>query len=97
MKAQNGECQRNKKQRCDSVNSSDTFVLTAAPFKIWDTLMQFHPHKKEILNMVRILNSLGANHNIIAATLGLQSWKTFYESCEWVEKDVKALVEGYGA
>jgi hypothetical protein len=72
-------------------------VLTAASFKIWDAIKQFHPHKKEILNVVRILNSIGANRNIIAATLGLQRWKTFYGGSEWTEEDVKGLLEGYSA
>lgn len=97
MRAQNRERQRNRKQRQDAENRSDPVVLTAAPFKIWDTLNQLHPHKKEILNVVRILNSLGANHNIIAAILGLQRWKTFYGSLEWTEEDVKGLLEGYRA
>jgi len=67
---------------------------TAASFKIWDAIKQFHPHKREILNVVRILSSLGVNRNIIAATLGLQRWKTFYGSCEWTETDVKNILEG---
>jgi hypothetical protein len=89
---QNRDRQRNRKQRPDAENRSDTVMLTAAPFKIWDTLKQFHPHKKEILNVVRILNSLGVNRNIIAATLG-----PFYGSLEWTEEDVKGLLEGYRA
>ena len=97
MKTQNRERQGNRKQRRDAENRSDAVMLTAAPFKIWDTLKQFHPHKKEILNVVRILNSLGVNRNIIAATLGLQRWKTFYGSLEWTEEDVKGLLEGYRA
>jgi hypothetical protein len=76
-------------------------VLTASPFKIWDTIKQFHPqfhpHKKEILNVAKILNNIGVNRNIIAATLGLQRWKTFYGGCEWTEEDVKNLLEGYRA
>jgi hypothetical protein len=72
-------------------------MLTAAPIKIWDTIKQFHPYKKEILNVVRILNSIGANRNIIAATLGLQRWKTFYGGWEWTEEDVKDILEGYRA
>jgi hypothetical protein len=82
---QNRDRQRNRKQRPDAENRSDTVMLTAAP------------HKKEILNVVRILNSLGVNRNIIAATLGLQRWKTFYGSLEWTEEDVKGLLEGYRA
>ena len=97
MKTQNRERQRNRKQRRGAGNRPDTVMLTAAPFKIWETIKQFHPHKKEILNVVRMLNNLGANHNIIAATLGLQSWKTLYGGCEWTEEDVKGLLEGYRA
>jgi hypothetical protein len=67
-------------------------VLTAAPFKIWDTIKQFHPHKKEILNVVGMLNRIGVNRNIIAATLGLQKWKTFYGVGEWTEEDVKDIL-----
>ena len=97
MKTQNRVRQRKRKQIQGAENRSDTDILTAAPFKIWETIKQFHPHKKEILNVVRMLNSLGANHNIIAATLGLQSWKTLYGGCEWTEEDVKGLLEGYRA
>jgi hypothetical protein len=43
------------------------------PIKIWDTISQFHPYKNEILNAVKILNSIGANCKIIAATLDLQN------------------------
>ncbi len=97
VKTQNRERQRKRKQRRGAENRSDTVMLTAAPFNIWDTIKQFHPHKKEILNVVRILNSIGLNRNIIAATLGLQRWKTFYGGREWTEEDVKGLLEGYRA
>jgi hypothetical protein len=90
VKTQNRE---QRKQRRGSENRSDTVVLTAASFKIWDTIKQFHPHKKEILNVVRMLNRIGVGRNIIAATLDLQRWKTFYGGCEWTEKDVKGLLE----
>ena len=97
MKTQNRERQRKRIQSRVVKDRSDTVMLTATPVKIWDTLKQFHPHKKEILNVVRILSSLGVNRNIIAATLGLQRWKTFYGSREWTEEDVKGLLEGYKA
>ena len=67
------------------------------PIKIWDTISQFHPYKNEILNAVKILNSIGANCKIIAATLDFQGWKTFYGGSEWTEEDVKGLLEGYSA
>ncbi len=97
MKTQNRERQRKRKERLSAENRSDTVVLTAAPFKIWDTIKQFHPHKKEILNVVRMLNRIGVNRNIIAATLDLQGWKTFFGGCEWSEEDVKDILEGYRA
>jgi len=95
--AQNRERQRKRKQRRGAENRPDTVMLTAAPFKVGDTLKQFHPFQKEILNVLRLLNSIGANCNIIAAALGLQKWKTFYGGCEWTEEDVKGLLEGYRA
>ena len=95
MKMQKRETQRKMKKRRGAENGSDTVMLIFTPFKIWDTLKQFHPHKKEILNVVRILSSLGVNRNIIAATLGLKRWKTFYGNRQWTEGEVKVLLEGY--
>ena len=97
MKTQNRERQMKRKKRRGAENGSDTDMLTSTPYNIWDILKQFHPYKKEILNVVKILNNIGLNHNIIAATLGLQRWKTFYGECEWTEEDVKGLLEGYSA
>jgi hypothetical protein len=94
---QNRVRQRKEQQRRGSENRPDTVMLTAAPFKIWDTIKQFHPYKNEILNVVRMLNSIGANRAIIAAALDLQRWKTFYGDCEWTEEDVKGLLDGYRA
>ena len=91
------ELQRKKKRKQVAENRSDTVVLTAAPVRILDTIKQFHPYKNEILNVVRMLNSIGVNHIIIAATLDLQRWKTFYGDDEWTEADVKDLLEGYRA
>jgi hypothetical protein len=72
-------------------------MLYTAPFRLWDTIKQFHPHKKEIIIVVRTLNSIGANRNIIAAALGLQGWKTFYGGGEWTKEDVNNLLEGFRA
>jgi hypothetical protein len=88
VKTQDRERQRKMKQRRAAENRSDTVVPTAESFKIC------HPHKKEILTVVWILNNIGVNHNIIAATLDLQRWKTFYGGCEWTEEDVQGLLEG---
>ena len=90
----NRERQRKGKRKQGAENRSDTVVLTAAPVRIWDTIKQFHPNKNEILNVVRVLNSIGANCNIIAATLDLQGWKTFCGGCEWTEAEVKGLLKG---
>ena len=97
MKTQNRVRQRNRKPRRSSGNTADTVGKSVTPFRVWDTIKQLHPYKIEILNVVRMLSSIGANHIIIAATLDLQGWKTFYGSCEWTEEDVKDLVEGYRA
>jgi hypothetical protein len=60
---------------------------------VWDAIKQFHPYKEEILIVVRTLNSIGANRNIIAAALDLKGWKTFYGGGEWTEEDVKGLLK----
>jgi len=97
VKMTNRERQREKQRKQAAENRSDTVVLTAAPVKISDTIKQFHPYKNEILNVVRMLSSIGVNHIIIAASLDLQRWKTFYGDDEWTEADVKGLLEGIKA
>ncbi len=96
MKTQNRERQR-KKQRWGSERKSDTVMPTAAPSKIWGTIKHFHPYINEVLIVVRTLNSIGANRNIIAATLALQRWKTFYGGGEWTEEDVNGLLGEFRA
>jgi hypothetical protein len=76
-------------------NRSDTVMLTAAPLRIWDTLKLFHPHTKEILSVVRVLERMGAKRSIIAAALGLQGWQNFCGGCEWTTEDVKDILEVY--
>jgi hypothetical protein len=93
VKAQNRERQRSRKQRRSSRNRSDTVGISVPPFLVWDAIKQFHPYKKEILIVVRTLNSLGANRNIIAAALDLQGWKTFYGGSDWTEEDVNGLLK----
>jgi hypothetical protein len=95
VKVQNRERQR--KQDLVQKNRSGAAMPTSMSFKIWNTISQFYPYKNEILNVVKILNSIGANCNIIAATLGLQGWKNFYGGGEWTAEDVKGLLEGYRA
>jgi len=98
VNTQNRVRQRKGKPKRASGNRADTIGISVTPFKVWDTIREFHPYKNEILSVVKILNSMGANCNIIAATLGLQGWRTFYGGCdEWTAEDVKALLEGYRA
>jgi hypothetical protein len=40
---------------------------------------------------------MGVNYVIIAAALGLQSWKNLWGVCEWMENDVEDLLEEYRA
>jgi hypothetical protein len=97
VNTQNRVRQRKREQRRGAENRSSTVMLTVTPFKVWDTISQFHPYKNEILSVVKILNSIGANCNIISAALDLQGWRTFYGGCEWAAEDVKGLLEGYRA
>jgi len=64
---------------------------------VWDAIKQFYPYKKEILIVVRILNSIGSNRNIIAAALDLKGWKTFYGGSEWTVEDVNGLLQEFRA
>ena len=95
MKTQNRERQRKRKPRRGSGNRPNTVGITVTPFRVWDTISQFHPYKNEILNVVRMLNTLGVKRFIIAATLDLKKWKTFYGGCEWTEEDVQGLLEEF--
>ena len=97
MNTQNRVRQRKGKPKRASGNRADTVGTSVTPFKVWDTIRQFHPYKNEILSVVKILNEIGANCKIIAATLDLKGWKTFYGGCEWTKEDVQGLLEGYKA
>ena len=57
-------------------------------------LMQINPHRKEIVGLVKILNSMGVSFKLIAACLSLQRWKNYYGSGEWTEEDVKGILVG---
>jgi hypothetical protein len=52
-----------------------------------------HTHRAEIYHVVRMLNNFGVNLNLIAASLNLQKWKTFYGDDKWSREDVKEVVE----
>ena len=96
VKTQNREWQRRWKERQAADGKKyDAGMLPSTTCNIWDTIKQFHPYKKEILNVVRMLNNLGVSLNIIAATLGLKRWKTFYEGGEWTDADIKDILEEY--
>ena len=55
-------------------------------------LMQMNPHRKEIVGLIKILNSMGVSFKLIAACLSLQRWKNYYGSGEWTEEDVKGIL-----
>jgi len=97
VKTQNRERQRKGKPKRTSGNRADTIGISVKPFKVFNTISRFHPYKNEILSVVKILNNIGANCNIIAATLDLQGWRTFYGGCGWTAEDVKGLLEGHRA
>jgi hypothetical protein len=97
VNTQSRERQRKNAQKLGAKNRSRTGMSASTSFKVWDTISQFHPYKNEILRVVKILNSIGANCKIIAAILGLQGWKTFYGNGEWTEEEVQDLLQGFRA
>jgi hypothetical protein len=58
---------------------------------------KYHPHRKQVYHVVRTMNSLGVDLNLIAASLNLRRWKTFYGDNDWSQEDVKELIESYPA
>ena len=58
---------------------------------------KYHPQRNEIYHVVRTMNNLGVNLNLIAASLNLHGWKTFYGDNEWTREDVKELIDVYQA
>ena len=66
--------------------------MPTTEFNFWDILTSFHPYQNEILCIVRMLNGLGVGPEIIAASLNLQKWKTFFGSAEWKDEDVKNVL-----
>ncbi len=67
-------------------------MLSTTTFNYWDILTSFHPYRNEILCIVRMLNGIGVGLKIIAASLNLQKWKTFFGSAEWKDEDVKDVL-----
>jgi hypothetical protein len=41
------------------------------------------------------MNNIGVNLKLIAATLNLQKWKTFYGDNDWKVEDVKKVIDGW--
>lgn len=54
---------------------------------------KYHPQRAQVYHVVRTMNSLGVNLNLIAASLNLRRWKTFYGDNDWSQEDVKELIE----
>ena len=55
---------------------------------------KYHPQRKQVYHMVKTMNNLGVNLNLIAASLNLRRWKTFYGDNDWKVEDVKEVIDG---
>jgi hypothetical protein len=66
----------------------------AAKGNIKELLEKYHPQRREIYLVVRIMNNIGLDQNLIAAALDLQKWKTFYGDNDWKVEDVKEVIDG---
>ena len=58
---------------------------------------KYHPQRREIHHVVKLMNSFGVNLNLIAASLNMRRWKNFYGDNDWSQEDVRELVESYRA
>ncbi len=81
-----------KEEKLVERKRSIPIMLSATTFNFWDILTSFHPYRNEILCIVRMLNGIGVGLKIIAASLNLQKWKTFFGSAEWKDEDVKNVL-----
>lgn len=70
-------------------------IYPAAKGSVRELLEKYHPQWREIYLVVRIMNNIGVNLKLIAATLNLQKWKTFYGDNDWKVEDVKEVIDGY--
>ena len=68
-------------------------VYPAAKGFVRELLEKYHPQRREIFLVVRIMNNIGVNLTLIAATLNLQKWKTFYGDNDWKVEDVKEVID----
>ena len=69
-------------------------VYPAVKSNVWELLEKYHPQRMEIYLVVRIMNNIGVSLKLIAATLNLQKWKTFYGDHDWKVDDVKEVIDG---
>ena len=69
-------------------------VYPAAKGNVLELLEKYHPERREIYLVVRIMNNIGVDLKVIAATLNLQKWKTFYGGNDWKVEDVKEVIGG---
>ena len=69
-------------------------IYPAAKGNVRELLKKYHPQRREIYLVVRIMNNIGVNLKLIAATLNLQKWKTFYGDYDWKVDDVKEVIDG---
>jgi len=72
-----------------------TRVYPADKGNLRELLEKYHPQRKEIHLVVRIMDNIGANLKLIAATLNLKKWKTFYGDNDWKVKDVKEVIDAF--
>ena len=70
-------------------------IYPAAKGNVRELLEKYHPQRREIYLVVRIMNNIGVNLKLIAATLNLQKWKTFYGDIYWKVEDVQEVIDGY--
>jgi len=67
--------------------------MESAKLNIRDLVERFHPHKREIYHTIRVLNQIGLNCNMIAASLCLQKWKTFSGTYDWNADDIEEILD----
>ena len=70
-----------------------SYIVPTATFNFWDILTSFHPYRNEILCIVRMLNGIGVSFKIIAASLSLKRWRTFFGTAQWDDEDVKNVLK----
>ena len=73
---------------------SVTRIYPAAKGNVRELIEKYHPRRGEIYLVVRTMNNIGMNQHLIAATLNLQKWKTFYGDYGWKVEDVKEVIDG---